>query len=224
MTHMAADEPLLDADAIFERTAKPQALAALWSATKQQSGGELTLPPALPAHMPLPPPPPGEPPWVGRPPSTSSLPVRARLSPMPAISPWSPSPLQTAAIAGGTLRPLAPIAVPVPAAVPHAVPRDRSPAVTLPRDRSPAVTLPRDRPHGLAPSNGMAPRRPLDSLRLFVGTWNMHGKPPPPSLAPWLPTEPARSHDLLVIGTQGSRVTGPSGRGHSSSPWPLVVC
>ena len=64
-------------------------------------------------------------------------------------------------------------------------------------------------------------------LRVFVGTWNMHGKPPPPSLAPWLPAEPARSHDLLVIGTQGSRVTGPSGRrgrGHSSPPWPLVVC
>ena len=61
-------------------------------------------------------------------------------------------------------------------------------------------------------------------LRVFVGTWNMHGKPPPPSLAPWLPAEPARSHDLLVIGTQGSRVTGPSGWGHSSPPWPLVVC
>ena len=43
-------------------------------------------------------------------------------------------------------------------------------------------------------------------LRVFVGTWNMHGKPPPPSLSPWLPAQPALSHDLLVIGTQDSMV------------------
>lgn len=217
MTPMAADEPLLDADAIFERTAKPQALAALWSATKEQSGGELTLPPALPTHMPLPPPPPFDPPWVGRLPSTSSLPVRARLAPMPAISPWSPSPHQTAPIAGGSLRPLAPIAVPVPAAVPHAVPAARRTTVpaSMPAHSSaahlgsanggakakpmwsPAVTLPRDRPHGLAHGNGMAPKRPPDeaSLRLFVGTWNMHGKAPPASLVPWLPASPDE-HDM----------------------------
>ena len=68
---------------------------------------------------------------------------------------------------------------------------------------SPAVTLPRDRPHGLAYGNGMAPTRPPDeaSLRLFVGTWNMHGKAPPASLVPWLPASPD-AHDMYVIGTQ----------------------
>ena len=217
-----ADEPLLSADAIFERTAKPQALAALWSATEQQSGGELTLPPALPSHMQLPPPPPGDPPWVGRV-DTSSMPVRARLSPMPAISPWSPSPLQTAPIAGGALRPLAPITVPVPAAVPHAVPvalpttvLDHIPAngttAALGSANgggnarpvfSPAVTPPFDRPHGLAHGSGMEPARLPDeaSLRLFVATWNMHGKAPPASLVPWLPASPDE-HDMYVIGTQ----------------------
>ena len=206
-----ADEPLLSADALFERTAKPQALAALWSATEQQSGGELTLPPALPSHMQLPPPPPGDPPWVGRAPSTSSMPVRARLSPMPAISPWSTSPLQTAPLAGGTSRPLAPIAVPVPAAVPHAVPANGTAAASGSANGgvnarpvfSPAVTPPFDRPHGLAHGSGMAPERLPDeaSLRLFVGTWNMHGKAPPASLVPWLPASPDE-HDMYVIGTQ----------------------
>ena len=57
-------------------------------------------------------------------------------------------------------------------------------------------------------------------LRVFVGTWNMHGKPPPPSLSPWLPPQPALSHDLLVIGTQDSMVKGPPDWCHSSLPWP----
>lgn len=218
-----ADEPLLSADAIFERKAKPQALAALWSATEQQSSGELTLPPALPSHMQLPPPPPGDPPWVGRAPSASSMPVRARLSPMPAISPWSPSPLQTAPIADSALRPLAPINVPVPAAVSHAMPVALPTTVPahLPANGtaaalgsvnggmsakpvfSPAVTPPFDRPHGLAHGSGMGPGRLPDdaSLRLFVGTWNMHGKAPPASLVPWLPASPDE-HDMYVIGTQ----------------------
>ena len=147
-----ADEPLLSADAIFERKAKPQALAALWSATEQQSSGELTLPPALPSHMQLPPPPPGDPPWVGRAPSASSMPVRARLSPMPAISPWSPSPLQTAPIADSALRPLAPINVPVPAAVSHAMP----------------VALPTTVPAHL-PANGTAA---ASHLRVLEAAWN----------------------------------------------------
>mmetsp|Transcript_42494 Transcript_42494/g.117618 ORF Transcript_42494/g.117618 Transcript_42494/m.117618 type:complete len:403 (-) Transcript_42494:212-1420(-) len=47
-------------------------------------------------------------------------------------------------------------------------------------------------------------------LRVYVGTWNMHGKDPPESLAPWLPGTPSSSggggpaaqFDMYVIGTQ----------------------
>ena len=121
------------------------------------------------------------------------------------------------------MRPLAPITVPVPAAVPHAVPvalpttvPDHIPAngttAALGSANgggnakpvfSPAVTPPFDRPHGLAHGSGMEPARLPDeaSLRLFVATWNMHGKAPPASLVPWLPASPDE-HDMYVIGTQ----------------------
>lgn len=55
----------------------------------------------------------------------------------------------------------------------------------------------------------------LVPLRVFVGTWNLHGKEPPDSLAPWLPAPPLADQrsggagpgspemvDVYVIGTQ----------------------
>ena len=209
---MTTEVDLYSADATVERTINPQALTALYTATGRQSG-ELTLPPALPFHV-------QAPRWIGRAPATSAMPARARLSPMPAVSPWTPPPLQAVPLAGGAFpRPLAPIAmhapaqaVPVPAAVPCAVPA----ALHIPANGtaaalgsanggvaapvfSPSLTPPFDRPHGI----GMLPERLPDqaSLRLFVGTWNMHGKAPPASLVPWLPASPDE-HDMYVIGTQ----------------------
>ena len=40
------------------------------------------------------------------------------------------------------------------------------------------------------------------TLSVFVGTWNLHGRPPPPPsvLSSFLPTD--RRHDLLVVGTE----------------------
>jgi len=52
---------------------------------------------------------------------------------------------------------------------------------------------------GGEPSGGAAVE--VSTLRLFVGTWNMHGKEPPASLRPWLPASP-NEHDMYVIGTQ----------------------
>ena len=54
-----------------------------------------------------------------------------------------------------------------------------------------------------APAAGVAPGMVRTELRLFLGTWNMHGKPPPPALSgEWLPARPAETHDVLVVGTQ----------------------
>lgn len=39
------------------------------------------------------------------------------------------------------------------------------------------------------------------TLRIFVGTWNMHGKDPPEDLSPWLGGGEDR-YDLYVVGTQ----------------------
>ena len=152
---------------------KPQALAALCKAAEQQSQ-ELTLPPALPVHLRPPPPPPGDPPWK-RTPSTLSVPVRARLSPMPAISPWSPAPFQCT-----HSRPLEDISASAP---------------TVPQGRT-AAPAPPSRTASVDTSGG-----DTAALRLFVGTWNMHGKEPPASLRPWLPVSPDE-HDMYVIGTQ----------------------
>ena len=53
-----------------------------------------------------------------------------------------------------------------------------------------------------APAAGVAPGMVRTELRLFLGTWNMHGKPPPADLCEWLPARPAETHDVLVVGTQ----------------------
>ena len=188
---------------------KPQALAALFERSSSAGVKVLTLPPALPANMTAPPPPPGEPPWMRKyKPSSSSLPVKVRLSPLPPNLPPLPGVSQQKS-APASLPPMQQLA---PVGGPGAGPRLQA-GPTLQAGSAPqagqaplyAAQPGYSTPVAATSADGgaaaAASAEGSASLRVFVGTWNMHGKEPPATLVPWLPAK-VDTHDMYVIGTQ----------------------
>ena len=153
----------------------------VWTADSRS----VVLPPGMHAHAsaPLPPPP-----QLWQP--------RATAPPVTLESPQKKPRGVVEASAGGVASPRRPSAPPTPQ-------RSMDVVITTPARAAPRTSS-KARLEFPSPAAGAssAPRGP--ALRLWVGTWNMHGKAAPASLEPWLPARSVceSSYDLMVVGTQ----------------------
>ncbi|KAL1518982.1 hypothetical protein AB1Y20_003251 [Prymnesium parvum] len=160
-------------------------------------------------------------------PSAALPPLRAPHN--PSLAPCAPRPNQlpplapqwavdaARLVAAGRHSPLTPVRAPAaPADTPPAPLRQRSgvgQAAQLMAARAANSLVAPRASVAVAPEDPAAWRPAADQtgrIRVYVGTWNMHGKEPPESLAPWVPATAEAAEgaaegegfDLYVIGTQ----------------------